>query len=63
MTPFDKFNKSPPAYDPVSLFLLELFRYIDRHQNMDKFLEILRDQERGRAYRKYAGIAGQIPTI
>jgi len=62
MTPFDKFNKSPPAYDPVSLFLLELFRYIDRHQNMDKFLEILRDQERGRAYRKYAGIAGQIPT-
>ena len=31
--------KSPPAYDPVSLFLLELFRYIDRHQNMDKFLK------------------------
>jgi hypothetical protein len=47
--------KSPPAYDPVSLFLLELFRYIDQHQNMDKFLEVLRDHDRGRAYRTYAG--------
>ncbi len=54
--------KSPPAYDPVSLFLLELFRYIDKHQNMDKFLEVLRDKDRGRAYRTYAGIADHIPT-
>ena len=54
--------KSPPAYDPVSLFLLELFRYIDCHQNMDKFLEVLRDHDRGKAYRTYAGIYGQIPT-
>ena len=48
--------KSPPPYDPVSLFLLELFRYIDQYPNMDKFLEILRDKDRGRAYRTYAGI-------
>ncbi len=54
--------KSPPAYDPPSLFLLELFRYIDRHQNMDRFLEVLRDKDRGRAYRRYAGICGHIPT-
>ena len=54
--------KSPPAYDPVSLFLLELFRYIDCHQNMDKFLEVLRDHDRGKTYRTYAGIYGQIPT-
>jgi len=54
--------KSPPAYDPPSLFLLELFRYIDRHQNMDKFLEVLRDKNRGRGYRTYAGICDQIPT-
>jgi hypothetical protein len=54
--------KSPPAYDPVSLFLLELFRYIDRHQNMDKFLEVLRDKDRGRAYRKYTGLFDSIPT-
>jgi len=55
--------KSPPAYDPVSLFLLELFRYIDRHQNMDQFLEVLRDKDRGRAYREYAGLSMKnIPT-
>ncbi len=55
--------KSPPAYDPPSLFLLELFRYIDRHQNMDRFLEVLRDHDRGRAYRAYAGICeDHIPT-
>ena len=54
--------KSPPAYDPPSLFLLELFRYIDQHQSMDKFLEVLRDHDRGRAYRTYAGIADHIPT-
>ena len=54
--------KGPPAYDPVSLFLLELFRYIDRHQNMDKFLVVLRDRNRGRAYCTYAGICGSIPT-
>ena len=54
--------KGPPPYDPVSLFLLVLFRYIDRHQNMDQFLEVLRDKDRGRAYRRYAGIHGEIPT-
>ncbi|MCK5784030.1 MAG: hypothetical protein KAH06_06255, partial [Desulfobacterales bacterium] len=55
--------KSPPAYDPPSLFLLELFRYIDRHQNMDKFLEVLRDKERGKAYRAYAGLNMEnVPT-
>ena len=54
--------KSPPAYDPPTLFLLILFRYLDRHQNMDKFLEVLRDPDRGRAYRKYAGICRNIPT-
>lgn len=54
--------KSPPAYDPPTLFLLELFRYIDLHQNMDKFLEVLRDKDRGRAYRRYAGIDSHVPT-
>jgi len=54
--------KGPPPYDPVTIFLLILFRYIDRHQNMDKFLEVLRDEDRGRAYRRYAGICEDIPT-
>jgi len=46
----------PACYDPPSLFLLDLFRHIDGHQNMKKFLEIIRDTDRGRAYRIYAGI-------
>jgi hypothetical protein len=59
---FDIGMKSPPPYDPVSLFLLELFRY-DQYPNMDKFLETLRDKDRGRAYRTYSGIhINHIPT-
>lgn len=54
--------KSPAPYDPPSLFLLELFRYIDNYQSMNKFLEVVRDKERGRAYRAYAGLHGSVPT-
>ncbi|MFO7972807.1 MAG: hypothetical protein R6U40_13815 [Desulfobacterales bacterium] len=55
--------KSPPPYDPPSLFLLELFRYIDQYPNMDRFLKDLRDKDKGRAYRTYAGIhMDHIPT-
>jgi len=49
--------KGPPCYDPPSLFLTDLFRYVDGHQHMSQFLELLRDKDRGRAYRKYAGIS------
>ena len=49
--------KGPPCYDPSSLFLIDLFRYLDGFQNMSQFLELLRDKDRGRAYRKYAGIS------
>ncbi len=47
----------PPCYDPPSIFLLDLFRYIDGHQNMAKFLQLLRDKDRGQAYRTHAGIS------
>ena len=47
----------PPCYDPPSLFLLDLFRHIDSHQDMSHFLDVLRDKDRGRAYRAYAGIS------
>ena len=47
----------PPCYDPPSLFLLDLFRHIDSHQDMSHFLAVLRDKDRGRAYRTYAGIS------
>lgn len=48
--------KGPPCYDPTSLFLIDLFRYVDGYQNMSRFLELVHDQDRGRAYRTYAGI-------
>jgi len=51
----------PACYDPPSLFLLDLFRYIDGYQNMSKFLELVRDNDRGRAYRTHAGILDNIP--
>jgi hypothetical protein len=51
----------PPCYDPPCLFLLDLFRYIDGYQNMSKFLELLRDNDRGRFYRTHAGILNNIP--
>ena len=44
------------AYDPVSLFLLDLFRYLEKYPDMKSFAEVLRDRERGRHYRLYAGI-------
>jgi len=46
----------PPPYDPPSLFLLDLFRYVDGYQNMSEFLKMVRDKDRGRAYRTHAGI-------
>ena len=49
-------NKGPPCYDPPSLFLLDLFRYIDGYANMSRFCEVLRDNDRGSSYRRLAGI-------
>jgi hypothetical protein len=50
------------AYDPVSLFLLELFRYLEKFPNMKDFVQILHDPDKGRHYRLYAGITNHIPT-
>jgi hypothetical protein len=44
------------AYDPVSLFLLELFRYIEKFPDMKAFVDVLRDPIKGKHYRLYAGI-------
>jgi len=51
----------PPCYDPPSLFLLDLFRYIDGYPNMSRFCEILRDEDRGRSYRQLVGLNANIP--
>jgi hypothetical protein len=50
------------AYDPVSLFLLQLFRYLEKSPSMKDFVEVVRDREKGRHYRMYAGIRwSQLP--
>jgi hypothetical protein len=45
-----------PCYDPVSLFLLDLFRYLDRIRSIKDFCLILRDSLRGENYRRLSGI-------
>jgi hypothetical protein len=44
-------ENEPPCYDPPSLFLVDLFRHIHGCQNMNTFLELVRDKDRGRVYR------------
>jgi hypothetical protein len=44
------------AYDPVSLFLLDLFRHLEKYADMKAFVEALHDWERGKSFRLYAGI-------
>lgn len=53
--------KAPPCYDPPSIFLTDLFRYMDGFQYMSQFLKVLRDEKRGVAYRNYAGFSDRIP--
>jgi hypothetical protein len=48
-----------PSYDPVSIFLVELFRYLEKFSDMKAFLSVLHDPHRGRHYRLYAGINHQ----
>ncbi len=52
----------PACYDPVTLFLLDLFQHIDGYPDMNAFLTVLRDEKRGGEYRRMAGIAENIPT-
>jgi len=47
----------PPCFDPPSIFLIDLFRYLDGCLDANDILPILRDKDRGRAYRTYAGIS------
>jgi Transposase DDE domain len=46
-----------PCYDPVSLFVLDLFRYLDKIPDIKHFCSILRDPGLGRSYRSFAGIS------
>ena len=51
-----KYSLTGFAYDPVSLFLLELFRYLEKFSSMKDFVKTVRDKEKGKHYRLYAGI-------
>ena len=51
-----KYSLTGFAYDPVSLFLLELFRYLEKYSSMKDFVKTVRDKEKGKRYRLYAGI-------
>jgi hypothetical protein len=53
--------KAPPCYDPPSIFLTDLFRYMDGFQYMSQFLKVVRDEKRGAAYRDYAGFSDRVP--
>jgi hypothetical protein len=44
------------AYDSVSLFLLDLVRYLRKYPDMKTFVAVVRDWERGKHYRLYAWI-------
>ena len=44
------------AYNPVSLFLLDLFRYLGKYPDMKTYTETLRGWEQGKHFRIYAGI-------
>jgi len=51
----NRYSILAPAYDPVSLFLAELFRYLEKYPNMKAFVHVLRDPVKGKHYRLYAG--------
>jgi hypothetical protein len=56
-----KYSFRGQAYDPVSIFLLELFRYLEKYPSMKEFLKTVHDKEKGRHYRLYAGLKTNIP--
>ncbi len=45
-----------PCYDPVSLFVLDLCRYLDKIADTKHFCSILRDPDLGQPYRTLAGL-------
>ncbi len=53
--------KAPPPYDPPSIFLTDLFRHMEGFKHMNQFLKVVRDEQRGAAYREYAGFTDCVP--
>jgi hypothetical protein len=40
-------HRGPPCYDPPSLFLVDLFRYLHGHFDSNDILALLRDEDMG----------------
>jgi hypothetical protein len=55
----DKYSLIGFAYDPASIFLLDLFRYLEKYPDMKAFVEVLHGWERGKNFRLYAGITNK----
>ena len=54
----DTYSKEgAPSYDPVSLFLCDLFRRLEGYPYMKDFCKTLHDKFNGASYRIYAGIS------
>lgn len=53
--------KAPPPYDPPSIFLTDLFRHMEGFKHMNQFLKVVRDKEKGAAYREYTGFTDRVP--
>ena len=52
------YSPFPPfCYDPPSLFLLDIFHWLDGFSSMAEFCNRLHHKENGRSYRTYAGIS------
>ena len=45
------------CFDPASIFVLHLYRYLDGFKSEKDFVSWLHDKENGRCYRTYAGIS------
>lgn len=50
-------KEGAPCYDPCSIFLLDLFRWIEGFSSMAKFCNLLHHKYNGSSYRLYAGIS------
>jgi len=50
------------CYDPVSLFLLHLFAFLDGYTDDVAFVRDLRHPEKGKTYRALAGLKERIPS-
>ena len=45
------------CFDPASMFVLYLCKFLDGFRYMDDFVSCLHDKDKGRCYRAYAGIS------